>query len=90
MKSRSLATGGRGPAKENWVSFLQGTLGLLGITVIVDLQVVLELACPPAAMVCAWHLSAPCDLDTQLGAEEAVGQCMSAGSQAAEPSTVLH
>ena len=89
MKSGSLATGGSGPAKENLVSFLQGSLGLLGTTVITDLQVVLELACPSAAMVCAWYPSVPCNLDTQLGAEEAVGQCMSAGSQGAEPGTVL-
>lgn len=90
VKSRSLSMGGSGPAKENLVSFLQGGLGLLGTTVITDLQVVLELACPSAATVCARFPSVPCHLNMKLGTDQAVGQCMSAGSQGAEPSAILH
>lgn len=41
---------------------------------------------------CHWPASGfgACDLDMQFGTEEAVGQCMSAGSEGAEPSTILH
>lgn len=50
MKSSSLAIGGSDPENEELVLFLQENLRLLGITVLTHLQVVLDLACPSAAM----------------------------------------
>lgn len=78
------------PNKGEFCFIPTGTLKLLGTTVITDLQAVLELSCSLAAMVCAQYSSVPCNLDMYLGTEEALVQCMSAGSQAAELSRVLH